>query len=583
MATGSFISLLKVRSPGTITILLLFINENLCQGLKNKYKATTIDRRIYYLFMLSRFTNDEDKDWFLKRMGEVVVREIGEKYLELIPEEPYFVNFLRDPPEPEDDDDEVTLEMPLVYEQVPSFEELSDRLNYFMHQYNEASQRMQMDLVFFKDAMVHLVKISRILSTPQGSALLVGVGGSGKQSLTRLAASIYKHEIFQIILTRSYNAGNLVDDLKFLYKTAGEAGKGVTFIFTDNEIKEESFLEYLNTILGSGEVANLFPKDEMREILENLLPVMKKEFPKREPTQDNLYDYFLSRSRANLHIVLCFSPAGGKFQKRSLKFPGLISGCTMDWLTSWPTDALIAVSTHFIRQFDIECSAEVKLELVSAMGIIHDTVSNQCNEYFQRYRRLTYVTPKSYLAFINGYKAIYTEQKTDISGLALRINSGLTKLQEATVSVNELKVDLALKEKELVVASAEVEEVVIDVKKKTESAETIKNSVQIVKDRAQKIVDKISVEKAIAEEKLEAARPALEAAEAALLTIKPADIATVRKLPKPPHLIMRIMDCVLILFQYPLKPVIPDPERPCPTPSWEVSLKVTIKSLININ
>ncbi|GFT85548.1 dynein heavy chain 5, axonemal [Trichonephila clavipes] len=640
-----------------------------------------------------RFTNDEDKDWFLKRMGEVVVREIGEKYLELIPEEPYFVNFLRDPPEPEDDDDEVTLEMPLVYEQVPSFEELSDRLNYFMHQYNEASQRMQMDLVFFKDAMVHLVKISRILSTPQGSALLVGVGGSGKQSLTRLAASIYKHEIFQIILTRSYNAGNLVDDLKFLYKTAGEAGKGVTFIFTDNEIKEESFLEYLNTILGSGEVANLFPKDEMREILENLLPVMKKEFPKREPTQDNLYDYFLSRSRANLHIVLCFSPAGGKFQKRSLKFPGLISGCTMDWLTSWPTDALIAVSTHFIRQFDIECSAEVKLELVSAMGIIHDTVSNQCNEYFQRYRRLTYVTPKSYLAFINGYKAIYTEQKTDISGLALRINSGLTKLQEATVSVNELKVDLALKEKELVVASAEVEEVVIDVKKKTESAETIKNSVQIVKDRAQKIVDKISVEKAIAEEKLEAARPALEAAEAALLngaisyhvsglslinsirdqnfsdiwiptdsqssihhlsnwpsigdstnrsilhlfqqlsdrnpihlqcipshvglprnevaddlvqaatsdpvdpedyivltsteiyssakelicrtwTIKPADIATVRKLPKPPHLIMRIMDCVLILFQYPLKPVIPDPERPCPTPSWEVSLKI---------
>ena len=42
--------------------------------------------------------------------------------------------------------------------------------------------------------------------------------------------------------------------------------------------------------------------------MDNLLPVMKKEFPKREPTQENLYDYFLSRSRANLHIVLCFSP-----------------------------------------------------------------------------------------------------------------------------------------------------------------------------------------------------------------------------------------------------------------------------------
>ncbi|XP_055935203.1 dynein axonemal heavy chain 8-like isoform X2 [Argiope bruennichi] len=521
-----------------------------------------------------RFTNDEDKEWFLKKMSDVVANELGQQYLEILPEEPYFVNFMRDPPEPEEEEAEVSLEMPLIYEQIPSFAELSDRLTYFMHQYNEGGQRMPMDLVFFKDAMVHLIKISRIISTPQGSALLVGVGGSGKQSLTRLAASIYKYEIFQITLTRSYNVGNLVDDLKFLYKKAGEEGKGVTFIFTDNEIKEEAFLEYLNTILGSGEVASLFPKDELREIMDNLLPVMKKELPKREPTQDNLYDFFLSRSRANLHIVLCFSPAGGKFQKRSLKFPGLISGCTMDWLTSWPTDALIAVSTHFIRQFDIECSPDVKIQLMEAMGIIHDTVSYECNEYFQRYRRLTYVTPKSYLAFINGYKAIYNEKKTDISGLASRINSGLTKLQEATISVNELKVELAIKEKDLVVASAEVDEVVIDVKKKTESAEVIKNSVQIVKDRAQKIVDKISVEKAIAEEKLEAARPALEAAEEALLTIKPGDIATVRKLPKPPHLIMRIMDCVLILFQEPMKPVIPDPERPCPTPSWEMSLKV---------
>ncbi|XP_035209771.1 dynein heavy chain 8, axonemal-like isoform X2 [Stegodyphus dumicola] len=521
-----------------------------------------------------RFTNEEDKDWFLKKMTKVVEEEIGPEYAKLLPEEPYFVNFMRDPPEPDDDESEVILEMPLIYEQIPSFEELAERLNYFMHQYNESSQGLQMDLVFFKDAMVHLIKIARIISTPQGSALLVGVGGSGKQSLTRLAASIYKHEIFQITLTRSYNVGNLVDDLKFLYKKAGEEGKGVTFIFTDNEIKEESFLEYLNTILGSGEVANLFPKDELREILDNLLPVMKKELPKREPTQDNLYDYFLTRSRANLHIILCFSPAGGKFQKRSLKFPGLISGCTMDWLTSWPADALIDVSTHFIKNFDVECKPEVKVQLMEAMGIIHNAVSQQCTEYFQRYRRLTYVTPKSYLAFINGYKAIYSEKRSDINGLANRINSGLTKLQEATVSVNELKIDLADKEKELVVASAEVDKVVVDVKKKTESAEVIKNEVQIVKDKAQKIVDKISIEKAIAEEKLEAARPALEAAEAALQTIKPADIATVRKLAKPPHLIMRIMDCVLILFREPLIPVVPDPEKPCPTPSWAQSLKV---------
>ena len=107
-----------------------------------------------------------------------------------------------------------------------------------------------------------------------------------------------------------------------------------------------------------------------------------------------------------------------------------------------------------------------------------------------------------------------------------------------------------------------------------QSAEVIKTGVQKVKDKAQLIVDSIAKEKVVAETKLEAARPALEEAEAALQTIKAADISTVRKLAKPPHLIMRIMDCVLILFQKRLDAVTPDPERQCPKPSWAESLKV---------
>ena len=57
-------------------------------------------------------------------------------------------------------------------------------------------------------------------------------------------------------------------------------------------------------------------------------------------------------------------------------------------------------------------------------------------------------------------------------------------------------------------------------------AEATKNQVQLAKDRAQRLVDVIAADKAVAEQKLEAARPALEEAEAALNTIKPAHIGT---------------------------------------------------------
>ena len=95
-----------------------------------------------------------------------------------------------------------------------------------------------------------------------------------------------------------------------------------------------------------------------------------------------------------------------------------------------------------------------------------------------------------------------------------------------------------------------------------------------VKDKAQEIYDVISTSKAIAEEKLLEAKPALEEAERALKTIQPSHISTVRRLANPPHLIMRIMDTVSLLFKRKMDTVTMDPEKPMIKPSWSESLKL---------
>lgn len=257
-----------------------------------------------------------------------------------------------------------------------------------------------------------------------------------------------------------------------------------------------------------------------------------------------------------------------------MKFPALISGCIIDWFQPWPKNALIMVAEHFLSDFEIACSEDVKTELVRALGTIQDGVSATSVEYFHRFRRATHVTPKSYLNFIAGYKNIYTMKYNELMEGAEKMDTGLEKLAEASESVEILKKDLAIMELELAEASLKSERVLIEVTERASQAEAVKNQVMIVKEKAEILVGNIAVEKAMAEEKLEAAKPALEEAEASLNTIKPAHIATVRKLGRPPHLIMRIMDSVLILFQRKVHPCMPDTAAPSPKPSWAESLKM---------
>ena len=194
-----------------------------------------------------------------------------------------------------------------------------------------------MNLVLFDIAMEHVCRISRIIDMPAGNALLVGVGGSGKQSLSRLASFILGYDIVQILVSDKYNLGDFKTDIQEFYKKAGvkAGGSNVVFLITDTQIQDERFLIYINDLLSSGYVQDLFEKDELDGIFQSLRNEAKS-YGVLVDSNDAMLDYFIDKSRKNLHIVLCFSPVGDLFRVRARKFPGLISCTLVDWFHSWP-------------------------------------------------------------------------------------------------------------------------------------------------------------------------------------------------------------------------------------------------------
>ncbi|UYV65970.1 DNAH10 [Cordylochernes scorpioides] len=96
-----------------------------------------------------------------------------------------------------------------------------------------------MALVLFDNALEHLTKIQRVLRIDEGNCMLVGVEGSGKQSLTRLAAFTAGYTTFEVVLSRGYKEANFREDLKVLYQQLGVENKAVTFLITDTIIVEE--------------------------------------------------------------------------------------------------------------------------------------------------------------------------------------------------------------------------------------------------------------------------------------------------------------------------------------------------------
>ncbi|KAJ3105519.1 Dynein heavy chain 6, axonemal [Phlyctochytrium planicorne] len=489
--------------------------------------------RVFY----DRLIDDTDRMYFNKLMSELTEKNLGVMITKdsLIQKPIMFGDFGK-------------RGVPVEERQYIEFTDnkvLSSLLEEYLEEYNVTMSK-DVRLIFFMDAQQHITRISRIIRQPRGNALLVGVGGTGKQSLTRLACHISDYQCISIELTRTYGETEWREDIKRLYHSAGVEGKNTVFLISDTQIKTEIFLEDINNILNSGEVPNLFEFDEREKILGEIRPIAREKGIPED--RDSVYHLFIDRVRDNLHIVFATSPVGDTFRTRCRMFPSLVNCCTIDWFDEWPKDALLSVSQRFFEFVDLG-GAEMRDKISEMCVEIHTSVSTIAKRYYAELRRRYYTTPTSYLELINLYIAMLQEKRKELGSARDRLRNGLNKLAETNDLVAAMQIELQQLGPELKTKAADVETLMIKIAKDQEMADGVRKVVSeeeaVVREQA-KATEAIASE---AQRDLDEALPALQAAYKSLETLDKKDIAELKVFTKPPDLVLMVMEAICILFK----------------------------------
>nr|XP_021152153.1 dynein heavy chain 1, axonemal [Columba livia] len=480
-----------------------------------------------------RLVSKEDRTWFDNLMKSMM-EDFDTTFEEVVPSQPVLFGDFMEP-------DAIVKQ----YEAINSQEKLKAVIEDYLEEYNQ-SNTPELKLVLFMDAIQHICRISRILRQAPGNALLLGVGGSGRQSLTRLASHMADYECFQIELSKNYGMTEWRDDVRKIMMKAGIQSLPKTFLFVDTQIKNESFLEDINNLLNSGDIPNIYSLDDEDKIMTAMKPVVRD--LGQQPTKANLMAAYTRRVYSNMHMVLCMSPIGEVFRARLRQFPSLVNCCTIDWFNKWPAEALQSVASSVLQEIPhLGASTEDISGMIQVCVEIHQSVAKKCQMYLAELGRHNYVTPKSYLEFLSTFSSLIGKKKQELKTAKKRMKGGLDKLLQTAEDVARMQEELESARPLLAQAAKDTEATMEQLQVDTAVAEKTRTTVQAEEMKAN---TKAQAAQAIADDAqkdLAEALPALDAALASLRNLKKNDVTEVRAMQRPPPGVKLVIEAVCIM------------------------------------
>jgi dynein heavy chain len=426
--------------------------------------------------------------------------------------------------------------------------------------YNE--NHAVMNLVLFKDAIEHVLRISRGITAPNGHMLLVGLGRSGKQSLVRLAADLVDFSVFQITLANNYGINEFNTDLIKVFIQSGGKKQRTVFLLTDSQVTDERFLIPISDFLSTGVLPDIFQPEDKELVYGAVKGDMKVQGI--QFTNDDAMKFFTDRVRQYLRIVFCQSPSGDTFRIRARRFPALINCMIIDWFHPWPDDALYSVAKSFLRDLDLgDNDPEI---IVQFIANAHSRVIKISEEYLESERRYNYATPKSYLELISLFKVMLDKTRNTILNNAQHFSKGLQMLRDSSQDVDQMKKKLekqtrivAERQADCAILIDRIQQDTAVVNKESEAAEREEAKTAKIKAEAQE-------KQLVASEELKKAQPLKEQALDAIDCIDKKSMTELASFASPPGQVEPVMQAVVLILS--------ENGRPARDLSWKAAKKL---------
>jgi dynein heavy chain len=433
---------------------------------------------------------------------------------------------------------------------------INDKLN----EYNES--HAVMNLVLFKDAVEHVLRIARGITAPNGHMLLVGLGGSGKQSLVRLAAALSGYNVTQITRANNYGMTEFGADLVKAFTASGGKKQPTVFLLTDSQVTDEQFLIPISDFLSTGVIPDVFAQEDKENVYTAVKGDMKVQGIQYSP--EDAWKFFTERVRMCLRIVFCQSPSGDTFRIRARRFPALVNCMIIDWFHPWPDDALYSVAKSFLA--DCELDGTDPETVVGFIANAHSKVIQVSADYLEAERRHNYATPKSYLELISLFKAMLDKTRNTIINNSQHFSKGLKMLQDSSQDVEVMKKRLEKQTKIVAEKQADCAALIDRISQDTAVVKKESEAAQREESKTAKIKAEAEEKQASAAEDLKKAQPLKEQALEAVACLDKTSMTELASFASPPGQVAPVMEAVVL--------VLSEGGRPARDLSWKAAKKL---------